>query len=192
MSPRTEEQNRAIREETRQQIIDAAFALFASDGYAKTSIAAIAKKAGISKGLIYHYFNSKQEILEAIFDQLAQMGDEIMSFPEDFTPKDKIRKILDETFRFIATQSGLGKLMIGLALQPDAFATIKPKIDEINKVQTELFASIMGELGYPQPKLEAYELGALMDGILMAYVAMGDDYPLKEIKQKVMEKYVGS
>ena len=66
MSPRTKEQNEAIREQTRQQIIDAAFLEFANEGYSRTSIATVAKKAKVSKGLIYHYFGSKEEILEAI------------------------------------------------------------------------------------------------------------------------------
>lgn len=57
MSPKTPEQNKEIREKTRQQIIDAAFEQFASEGFSKTSVAAVAKKAGVSKGLIYHYFN---------------------------------------------------------------------------------------------------------------------------------------
>lgn len=192
MSPKTPEQNREIREKTRQQIIDAAFEKFANEGFSKTSVAAVAKKAGVSKGLIYHYFSSKEEILEAIFDQLTDLGEEIMSFPEEYTAKDKIHKILDETFTFIKTQSGLGKLMIGLALQQDAFSTLKPKIDKINAEQIALFASIMEELGHQQPKLQAYELGAMLDGILMAYVAMGEDYPLGEIKNKIMEEYVPS
>lgn len=192
MSPKTPEKNKEIREKTRQQIIDAAFEQFANNGFAKTSVAAVAKKAGVSKGLIYHYFNSKEAILEAIFDQLSDLGEENMSFPEDYTAEDKIRKILEATFTFIETQSGLGKLMISLALQKDAFAALKPKIDKINTEQIELFASIFEELGHQQPKLQAYELGAMLDGVMMAYIAMGEDYPLQEMKTKIMEEYVSS
>jgi len=97
MSPRTAEQNEEIRQQTRQQIVDAAFELFANEGFSKSSIAAVAKKAGVSKGLIYHYFDSKQAILEAIFDQLVALGDDMMNFPDEFGPADKIRHTLEQT-----------------------------------------------------------------------------------------------
>jgi AcrR family transcriptional regulator len=190
MSPRTAKQNNQIRQQARKQIIDAAFELFANEGYTQTSISAVAKKAGISKGLIYHYFDSKEAILEAIFDQLVQVGDQILDFPEGFTAADKIKQTLERTFQFIEEETGVGKLMISLALQPDAFNTLKAKVDEVNKTQTVLYIEIFRELGYDQPKVEAYRLGALMDGLLLAYAAMDEDYPYLEIKQKILEEYV--
>lgn len=87
MSPRTKAQNKEIREQSRQQIIDAAFELFAETGYQKTSIAAISKKAGISKGLIYHYFESKEDVLIGIFEMLTAMGDQIIDAGQEKSPK---------------------------------------------------------------------------------------------------------
>lgn len=176
----------------RQQILDAAFELFANDGYAKTSISVVAKKAGVSKGLIYHYFDSKEAILEGIFDQLAELGNEMLDFPAEYTATDKIRQILEQTFKFIQTQTGLGRLMIGLALQPDTVKTLKPKIDQVNKTQMVLYIQILSELGYENSETEAYKLGAILDGVLMGYATMGDEYPLEEMKTKIMEEYVPS
>ena len=138
MSPRTKEQNEAIREQTRQQIIDAAFLEFANEGYSRTSIATVAKKAKVSKGLIYHYFGSKEEILEAIFDQLVEMGHQMTSYPDDFTARDKIKQIIEQTFDFIEHQSNVGKLMVGLAMQRDAFTALKSKLDYIQQEQMTL------------------------------------------------------
>lgn len=190
MSPRTAQQNKEIRQQTREQIIDAAFELFANEGYSKTSISAVAKKAGISKGLIYHYFNSKQSILEAIFDQLVAMGDQMMNFPDEFGPAEKIRQTLEQTFEFIEKETGMGRLMISLALQPDVFDSLKPKLDQVQERQILMFKEIMWDLGRSEPELEAYQLGAMMDGILMGYIAMGDEYPLQELKAKLLEEYV--
>lgn len=190
MSPRTPEQNEKIREQTREQIRKAAFQLFAEEGYSNTSISAVAKKAGVSKGLIYHYFDSKEEILGAIFDQLVEVGDEILDFPADFTPADKVRQTLEGTFKFIEEQSRVGRLMIALALQPETFGTLKPKIDEVNRSQMTLYIEMLQELGYENPELEAYRLGAMMDGILLGFITMGDEYPLEEMKQKILEEYV--
>jgi AcrR family transcriptional regulator len=190
MSPRTAEQNKEIRQQTRQKIVDAAFELFAGDGYESTSIAAIARKADISKGLIYHYFNSKQAILEAIFDQLVEVGDQLLDFPDDFSPADKIRQTLEGTFTFIKEQPEKCRLMIALALQPDTFSNLQSKIDKVNEEQMALYIDILRDLGYEQPELEAYKLGAMLDGFLLGYITMGDAYPLEDMKQKIMEEYV--
>lgn len=190
MSPKTPEQNEEIRKKTRQRILDAAFKKFAQEGFAKTSVSSVAKKAGISKGLIYHYFESKEAILAAIFDQLVDVGDEILHLPDYFTPAGKMRQILESTFEFIKEQTGTGRLTIGLALQPEATHSLKSKIEQVNKNQMALYVKIFEELGYDDPQLEAYRLGALLDGILLAYATMGDEYPLEEMKSKIMEEYV--
>jgi AcrR family transcriptional regulator len=50
-------------DERRRQILDAALKLFAHHGYGGTTTKAIAKEAGITEGLIYHYFGGKAELL---------------------------------------------------------------------------------------------------------------------------------
>jgi AcrR family transcriptional regulator len=52
-------------EERRTQILEIALKVFASNGFAGTSIKNIAEAAGISQGLMYHYFASKEDLLEA-------------------------------------------------------------------------------------------------------------------------------
>ena len=44
---------------------------FARDGYAGTSLDAVAAGAGVTKGSLYHHFRSKSELFEAVFEQLA-------------------------------------------------------------------------------------------------------------------------
>lgn len=50
----------------REKIMDAAFDLFGEQGFEKTTLSQIIKRAGTSKGGFYHHFESKQAILEAI------------------------------------------------------------------------------------------------------------------------------
>jgi len=67
----------------RDKILDAAYELFASKGYDKTSVAEIIKLAGASKGGFYHHFTSKEEILETItfgyIEQVKKMYDEVLN-----------------------------------------------------------------------------------------------------------------
>ena len=67
--PRTEESNQRIREEQKQKIIAAATKLFAYKGLAATKMADIATEAGISYGLLYHYFDNKELIFKATVER---------------------------------------------------------------------------------------------------------------------------
>jgi AcrR family transcriptional regulator len=69
MSPRTSKQYEEIREEKRNLIMDSALEHFAKEGFHATTITHIAKHAGISKGLMYNYFESKEALLRAIIER---------------------------------------------------------------------------------------------------------------------------
>ena len=51
----------------RRQILRAAITVFARSGYHGSRVADVAKEAGVAYGLVYHYFGSKEDLLEAIF-----------------------------------------------------------------------------------------------------------------------------
>ena len=62
-------QKRSI--ETKDKIIEAGFDLICNDGYYKTNTSKIAKKAGVSTGIIYQYFKDKRDIFLAGLDKYA-------------------------------------------------------------------------------------------------------------------------
>lgn len=66
MAPRTAKQFREMREEKMSEIMDVALIHFANDGFFRTTISHLAKEAGMSKGLLYNYFESKEALLKAI------------------------------------------------------------------------------------------------------------------------------
>lgn len=57
---------------TRAALVDAAIALFAEQGYEKTSVAQIAEKAGVSLGTFYQYFRNRSEVLTAMVEAQLQ------------------------------------------------------------------------------------------------------------------------
>ncbi len=67
--PRTEESNQRIREEQTRKIIVAATKVFAYKGLAATKMADIAAEAGVSYGLLYHYFANKELIFKAAVER---------------------------------------------------------------------------------------------------------------------------
>ena len=189
MSPRTANQNEEIRKQARQQIRDAAFELFAAKGFANTGVRAIAKEAGVSKGLIYHYFEGKDDILHAIFDDLTDLGDRAMDFPDNLSSSERLHKMLNMIFGYIKQSTEVLRLMISLALQPDAVEKLKASIEAYNERQIRILAPLFEDLGYESPEAEAYYLAAKLDGITLGYITLGEDYPFEMMKQKVMNDY---
>jgi AcrR family transcriptional regulator len=55
------------REATTAALVEAARELFAADGYAATALDAVARKAGVTKGAVYHHFDGKRQVFEAVF-----------------------------------------------------------------------------------------------------------------------------
>ena len=56
-------------EDKRRQLLDAAVRVFARKGYHASRVGDIAEEAGVAHGLLYHYFASKDQVLEAVFHE---------------------------------------------------------------------------------------------------------------------------
>lgn len=76
MSPRSKQQNEQIKEDRREQILNAALKVFSHRGLAATKVSDIAAEAGLSHGLVYHYFPSKEDI----FTELVSIADRTSSY----------------------------------------------------------------------------------------------------------------
>lgn len=72
MSPRTKEQNEEIRKRRTREIMQAAVQVYAEKGYAASDIGEIAERAGLARGLVYHYFKSKQVLFRELNDRLME------------------------------------------------------------------------------------------------------------------------
>ena len=58
--------NQRRKEDRPQEITEAAFQAFAEKGYAATRVEEVARRAGVSKGLMYLYFKTKEELFKAV------------------------------------------------------------------------------------------------------------------------------
>lgn len=90
---RNKELNRKMKDERREQILAGAMKLFAVRGLAATKISDIAETVGISQGLLYHYFKSKEEIytelVKTAFDKIIFACHELEKMP--MPPHEKIK-----------------------------------------------------------------------------------------------------
>ena len=84
----------AAQEERRRQILEAAVRAFAKKGYHACRVSDIAEEAGVAYGLVYHYFESKEAVLEAIFREMWGMMVGAINAVEslDDPPREQLRK----------------------------------------------------------------------------------------------------
>jgi TetR/AcrR family transcriptional regulator, fatty acid metabolism regulator protein len=166
----------------RQQLLDAAVRVFAREGYHTSRVGDIAEEAGVAHGLLYHYFSSKQEVLETIFRenwrQLLERFHEVEASPEPSGEQLRgVAKILLRTWR---NDPDLVRVMVReVARSPklqgqveeirEAFATIQ-RIVERGQARGELRRELDPHLvswifyGALEELLTGWVLGALPDG----------------------------
>ena len=82
-------------EDKRRLILDAAVRVFAREGYHDSRVGDIAAEAGVAYGLVYHYFRSKDEVLDTLFlERWNVLLDVIRDLDgQDLAPREKLRAI---------------------------------------------------------------------------------------------------
>ena len=84
----------AAQEERRRQILDAAVRAFAKKGYHACRVSDIAEEAGVAYGLVYHYFDSMDAVLESVFREMWGMMVGAINAIEQIeeSPREQLRK----------------------------------------------------------------------------------------------------
>jgi len=139
-SPRRREQAAA----TRVEILEAAQRLFERDGYAATTMAAIAAEARVALKTVYVAFETKSGVLRALWNLRLRGGDEDVPIAR----QDWYRELLEEPdperqLRLNARNSRAGKLRIGpLSQVIRSAAPLDPDIDALwTRIETDYHAN---------------------------------------------------
>ncbi|UAL54586.1 MULTISPECIES: TetR/AcrR family transcriptional regulator [Metabacillus] len=135
MAPLNEEQLQQIRDERKEQIIEAALKVFARRGIIGTKMSMIASEAGISAGLLYRYFKSKDELFTTLVQQAIDESitgiKSIYQLPG--SPLDKIKTL---TAEILNEGSQLYFMLMHHARTSDEVPITAKKIIEENTMKT--------------------------------------------------------
>lgn len=187
--PRRPEQFEELREKSRKKIISAALELFANKGYGSTSIESIARKAGVSKGLIYNYYRDKKSILMAIYDEAMQYGERMMAeHRNDPDPYHRRKVMLEHVFDMTSRQEKYIKLLLVLSMQHGVLKDSREFARKMFKRNEAFIEELSGDLK-THDQIEGLILDALIDGIMVNYMRYGEVYPLEAIKERVIAAY---
>lgn len=192
MSPRSKKQFEAMRHQSMENIANAALRLFGERGYHSSSIAQIARAAGVSKGLLYNYFESKEALLHFIILHAVEVGEDLLerSLSENDSPQSRLRAFTEGTLALLQKDPVFWRLLTALAFQQDILKGIMPQLMEKQGVAMAKIIAVFEQLGLPNPEEEAMYYSAVMDGIALQFVQMPEGYPLERMKTMVLKRYL--
>ena len=192
MSEKRQARFEMLRQTSKERIETAALELFAQNGFGHTSISQIAKAAGISKGLMYNYYESKKELLKAIVRKGTNFGDRLMEAGAELAnkgPEQLLKFLIEASFAEVEKNMAFWKLLTSLAFQEDVLKTMSDELDVKKQEHLETGKTIFSQLGYPDPEAQAMLFGGTMDGVFMHYVLAPNHYPIKEVKELMVQQY---
>lgn len=142
-------------DEVRQGILTRSAEVFAERGYAAASIADLARANGVSKGNLYHYFASKEALLdEMLNDHLDMMVEAVgAAAKQGETPKARFRSAVTEFVRINAASRALQIVLLHdlQHLGEEQRAAIVEKQRRILAIVKDLIAALLPE---PVPEAE--------------------------------------
>jgi len=145
-----------------EKILHAALELFAKEGFKSTPTSKVAKRAGVSEGLIFRHFKNKEGLLEAILKEGEERAKLLFSdIVFEVEPKEVIRKTLQISDLMLSNEEdkNFWKLQY----------KIKWEIEQYNEKKMEVLelalTSAFKELNYSNPEQEAKLLLVTLDGL---------------------------
>ncbi|MFA6240787.1 MAG: TetR/AcrR family transcriptional regulator [Candidatus Hydrogenedentales bacterium] len=184
---RNPEQNQQMKDARKERIFSAAVRLFAAKGLSATKIADIATASGMSSGLLYHYFNSKEEIftelIRTAFDKMNAACKGLASM--DAPPHKKISmaidallKSLDESEDFARTCVLIAQATISDAIPEEAKAVIESEYRRPYQVIARIMAAGQraGTIRKGNPKVQALVFWTSFNGLAIYKAVHADTF----------------
>jgi AcrR family transcriptional regulator len=160
-------------DDRRRQLLERGAELFATHSFAELSMARIAREAGISKALLYHYFPSKQDFFVATLQQGAQEIARRTQPDPDLPPMEALAGSLDAFLGWIEeNELAYRKLMESVGSVPE----VQALLDEIRNSTSSRILEGLGAGDPPPPKMRAAARAWLwfMDGAILDWLEHRD------------------
>jgi AcrR family transcriptional regulator len=178
------------KEEAKSRILEAANKVFAERGYHEATMDDIAKRLGVSKGAIYLYFSSKEDLFEAMCKTAPQAFKEILhsSFGDEANPIQSATQFFDKMLKLSASNPGLSfEILSEASRSPSLKRILKQNHEEYEKVLTSFLAEgrkmrIVGDTLELRPLANA--LIALWNGLETLLVS---GLPINEARRAWLE-----
>ncbi|MFO8055302.1 MAG: TetR/AcrR family transcriptional regulator [Bacteroidales bacterium] len=188
--PKTEQQFKQMRNNRKAEILDMALHLFATEGYHSTSIAKIAKKAGISKGLVYNYFNSKEDLLAKVVKNASKNVYQYFDLNSDGVLEEKeLKDFINGTFQMIKENIHFWRLYLSFAFNPQILEVITHNIPQKSENILEMLVDYFRRQGVNDPMKETVYFVSVLKGVTIQYIVSPEQYPLEDMKERILTQF---
>jgi AcrR family transcriptional regulator len=167
---------RRDREKTKAEILQIAFEEFAESGLLGANADAIAARAGITKRLIFYYFNSKEELFTAVLEMAygkMRLAEESLHL-EALEPEAAIRRLAEFTFDFHQANPEFVRLVAIENIHRGRHVNNSEKLKQMTRPvigQIERVLAKGKSLGAIRPEVDAHELHATLNALSIFSVA---------------------
>ena len=190
MSPVKPEKLKANKEEKKQQILDAAEILFSEQGYHAASIANIAKKSGISKGLMYSYFENKEDLLNQLVISRFKILLDYFLIDNTKSKEENLVILIDRSFDVLIDMENMFMIYFSIMFNRKVFDLISADLESVMEPLMVGMIDIMAKLGFEKPFEEAFFLRSVLDGLSMNYLLMGNEFPKDYCINRIKKIYL--
>ncbi|HEX2868185.1 MAG TPA: TetR/AcrR family transcriptional regulator [Ignavibacteriales bacterium] len=189
--PRTKEQFELLRKESRQKIQDAALEVFARQGYHSSTVSSIAKAAGVSQGLLYNYFKSKEDVLRQL---MTGMISDVMAKYLPFKPGDKITRkdfinVINFSVDVVLEKPSYWKLYFSIFVQPEVMSIVMDEVMKMSEPYLKTFTRYFADKGDKDPVTMLRYFSAVMDGIQLHCMIDPETFPADKIKKLLIKQF---
>lgn len=172
----------------KQKLFTAAINLFESQGYFSTSIEQITATAGVSKGLVYHYFNSKEELLEALIIETTGTMKSVATILDSGTSIEKsLSQFIDNFFGYLESEKRFLKLQLTLMLMPELKKVVHGPMKHRADLLLQILINWFEKAKVIEPENRGRLLLAMLDGVALHYLSTYERYPLSSMKPQLVQ-----
>jgi TetR/AcrR family transcriptional repressor of bet genes len=179
----------------RQQLIDATIESVAQKGLQATTINSISKNAGMSSGIISHYFGGKQGLIEATVRYLlSNLKDDLINkVDENITATQRLMFIVESNFALVQQRKDTTRTWLSFWAQSMHDKELH-RLQKVNskRLQSNLTVSFKQLMPLAQATLAAELTAAMIDGLwLRAVLSQSDENQFKH-SESLAKNYVHS
>lgn len=136
------------KEKRRQEILNAGLDLFIRKGYAATKVTDIAEDVGMSTGLLFHYFASKEQLYEELIKIGLQGPRSVMQLVAGLEPLEFFSKASEQIFTAMKADTFVAKMfvLVTQAMQHEAVPeTVKALLGDFTAVEGSVSIIVAGQ-----------------------------------------------
>ena len=186
MSPRSASVNEAMRQRSRERLLQAMLELVEERGYEATTLADITQRAGTARGLVSYYFSGKRALLQSAVHLLMnrELAAALEREPRTKDGQEILARAIDAILGLTQSHTKLMRTHMASILQEEGFI----QCPEQQRLAALLRQSVVC-WGAVEPEEEYRLLRALLMGATVALLLPGAPMPIERLRAELFQRY---